>query len=135
VGDNPAIKPFWFGNYRYPDDFSFLDEFDGCWLECNGMSRLIHWKLAKENIPHRFMVGRIASPYGYDGIHFWIQLMDGRVVDYRLRMWLGDRPDVPKGVFAPEEHREIVQYWGEEQDEPVLPDAVAEVLRLDIGLP
>jgi hypothetical protein len=35
------------------------------------------------------------------GPHFWIDLPDGRRVDYRIRRWLGDHEHIPHGVFDP----------------------------------
>ena len=30
-------------------------------------------------------------------LHYWIQLEDGRIVDYKCQMWLG--PTAPNGIF------------------------------------
>lgn len=39
-------------------------------------------------------------------MHYWIELQDGQMCDFRARMWLGKSESVPHGVFVPEEHQQ-----------------------------
>ena len=43
--------------------------------------------------------------------HFWIALPDGRYIDYRARMWLGEAEHIPHGIFNPQDYS--VAYTGE----------------------
>ena len=44
------------------------------------------------------MVGSIAGT-----IHFWIELEDDEyIIDYRARMWMGDKEEIPHGIFKRE---------------------------------
>ena len=71
-------------------------------LECDGMTRVVSYVLRQANIPHDVYMGLV-----YQGeeklvpIHYWVTLPDARIIDYKLRMWVGDRPDVPHGIFIP----------------------------------
>lgn len=69
-------------------------------LECDGATRIIHYRLKKEGIEHDVFVGEVKH---FDKVvkpHYWIVLGDKRIVDYKLRMWLDD--DAPHGVFRKE---------------------------------
>lgn len=79
---------------------SLLEPYSNAPVECDGFTRIAHSVLAGAGIPHSCMQGQLVSASGNDElpIHFWIQLDDGRVIDYRARMWLGDDAGVPHGV-------------------------------------
>jgi hypothetical protein len=100
-----------------------LDQYDDLPLECDGFTRVAHYVLERHNVPHKIQVGyaefagRTISP------HFWIEVDSGWVIDYRLRMWLGE--DAPHGVFQPEV--EQVTYMGRETSLYV-PDVIFQVL-------
>lgn len=76
-----------------------LDELDPCYLECDGLSSVISSLLSAVGISHNLFVGS-AKKSGNIGIspHLWIEV-DDYIIDYRLRMWLGDDPSIPHGIF------------------------------------
>lgn len=81
-----------------------LDEYDSLFLECDGLTRVLNYVLHQQGIGHEVRVGRIThSTTGKTFTpHLWIEVPVGgavAIVDYRARMWLGDRADVPHGVF------------------------------------
>lgn len=79
---------------------TLLDKYDPCALECDGFTRVAHHVLFKHNVPHHVYVGTVTRGDDVIPLHYWIELPDGTIVDYRCRMWLGD--DAPHGVFAPD---------------------------------
>lgn len=85
---------------------SLLDSYDSSPTECDGMTRICSTVLHHKNIPHQVMSGQCL--YNFKlllPIHYWIDLqeeLDSWRVDYRLRMWLGNRSDVPHGIFQPQ---------------------------------
>ena len=83
-----------------------LEPYSTAPVECDGFSRIAHSVLTGAGIPHSCMCGRLVSTSRDAEIplHFWIQLADGRVIDYRARMWLGDDAAVPHGVFKEDEY-------------------------------
>ncbi len=99
-----------------------LSIYDQCQLECDGMTRVLHTVLEKQNIPHAVWVGTVKhTPTDTTfAPHFWITVGDV-FVDYRARMWLGDIPDIPHGIFTLNEFPDIA-YEGEEAKLPVLTD-------------
>ncbi|MFP5300070.1 hypothetical protein R2R70_02490 [Cobetia sp. SIMBA_158] len=83
-----------------------LKPLDGARLECDGMSSVISWGLHEQGVTHRVKSGMIHR--GDVSIcHVWIELFTGHVIDLRARMWLGDRLDVPHGVFRPEDYPHV----------------------------
>lgn len=105
-------------------------------VECDGFTRLAHTALSNAGIEHTCMMGRVVSLDGKtrSPIHFWIELEDGRLIDYRARMWLGDCKNVPHGVFQPVHFKSWV-YQGEVIDLPVLHPVMANILMQAIPLP
>lgn len=85
-------------------------------LECDGLTRVISMILYHSNIPHRIHIGSIKSECG-EIPHFWISLNDGFLIDYRAKMWMGDKPDVPHGIFK-EYNGSTINYKGKS----VIPD-------------
>ena len=59
------------------------------------------------------MLGEITDQKSYQSFspHFWIMLHDGRYIDYRARMWLGEAEHIPHGIFKPEDYP--ISYHGE----------------------
>jgi hypothetical protein len=103
-----------------------------CALECDGLTRVITTVLKEHSIPHTCMVGTLTLTGTNTGapVHFWIDLPDGQRVDYRARMWLGERPDVPHGIFNPADFPGVT-YKGEAVPlEPLSPTLFA-VLTMD----
>lgn len=100
---------------------SFLSFLDTVRVECDGLCRVISSLLLREKIPHRIFGGQLEiEGIGHFAPHFWIVLEDGRVWDQRARMWFGDDPSVPHGIFHPttaqiytprgEENPEVFRY-------------------------
>lgn len=71
-------------------------------LECDGTVKVISYLLNENHIPHKIMRGYvkvIENKVVVDSIplHFWIELPEGLVVDYKAQMWLGN--SAPNGIF------------------------------------
>ncbi|PWD02055.1 hypothetical protein CX658_19070 [Pseudomonas amygdali pv. lachrymans] len=60
-------------------------------------------------------------------VHLWIELKDGRLVDYRARMWLGEVATVPHGIFSPDNFPGW-RYDGVQVDVPVANSALVAIL-------
>lgn len=71
--------------------------------DCGDVTRALHTVLVGAGVKHRVMLGYLLDQHSGEQFapHMWIELEDGRVVDYRARMWLGSKEYVPHGVFAP----------------------------------
>lgn len=78
-----------------------LMDLDDCQIECNGMSWAISYLLGRAGIKHECMLGYVMSEHTNEAVtpHYWITLPGGWLIDFRLRLWLGDTDDVPHGVF------------------------------------
>ena len=74
---------------------------EDCQVECNGMSWAISYLLDKAGIEHECLLGYVVSEHTDEAVtpHYWISLPGGWIIDFRLRLWLGDSNDVPHGVF------------------------------------
>jgi len=88
---------------------SLTAKYDKLRLECDGLTRVLNYVLMDNKIKHTVYTGHVDYKGGKNHIpmHFWIELGDGRVVDYRLRMWLGKKRDVPHGVFKPSDYPDV----------------------------
>lgn len=77
---------------------------DDCDLECDGMTTVISHALGAAGIEHTSLCGFAKDLAGGDIVmpHCWIELEGGWIIDYRLRMWLGDHERIPHGVFHSE---------------------------------
>jgi hypothetical protein len=77
--------------------------YDGCCLECDGMTRVIHTVLEENGIRHKVYRGSVTDVDTDDVIplHFWIVLPNKHIIDYRAQMWLGSF--APHGIFDPED--------------------------------
>ncbi|MNS71915.1 hypothetical protein D3C72_1053070 [compost metagenome] len=92
-----------------------LQELDGCNLECDGLSRLISGLLMSADIKHSLHVGRIKDMRNGNSIlHFWIVLDNNQTIDFRAKMWLGDRSHIPHGIFFQKDWNEVL-YEDEEE--------------------
>ncbi len=112
---------------------ALLDVYDRSSTECDGMTRVCHTVLTRENIPHVCVVGVCRYGAKYLPIHLWIDLLDdlkGYRVDYRARLWLGDSPDVPHGVFRPEEFPKVSYQEVAPRKLPLLSDHMFKVLTM-----
>lgn len=116
--------------------FQLLTPFIDAPVGCDGFTRLAHTALSNAGIEHTCMMGRVVSldSKARSPIHFWIELEDGRLIDYRARMWLGDCQNVPHGVFQPFHFKSWV-YRGEVIDLPVLHPVMANILMKAIPFP
>lgn len=93
-----------------------LKKFDILNLECDGLTRVLSYRLTELRMKHKVMVGH----FEYSGnkavpIHWWVKLADGRTVDYRAKMWAGDVKEVPHGVFMEADYP-AMKYVGEPHD-------------------
>lgn len=81
---------------------STLHRLDALPLECDGLTRVMSTLLLRDGIDHRVMHGQLhIDTVGTVGIHWWITIADGRHLDFRARMWLGESVSVPHGAFVP----------------------------------
>lgn len=79
-------------------------------LECDGLTRVISTLMQRDGIHHQVCVGTLTiSNVGMIPIHWWIVLSDGRICDYRARMW----------------SREEVQTWFQSQGISIADWAIA----------
>src|SRR4051794_15248877 len=106
-----------------------LEQYDECPLECDGLTRVLATILTKEGIEHTCFVGAVMDSRTRRGsqLHFWIELSDGRTVDYRARMWMGEREDIPHGIFNKADYPHII-YSGEQTLIVPLSPAMFEIL-------
>jgi hypothetical protein len=83
-----------------------LERLDSLRLECDGMTRVISTLLNRDGVAHTVRCGRVRGPGDGIDLHYWVVLTDGRIVDLRARVWLGD--DAPHGVFKPDQDYEYI---------------------------
>lgn len=97
-------------------------------LECDGLTHVIHRVLSDENIEHTVYTGQVINNSNNDTIpiHYWIDIDDLRI-DYRARMYLGDMPDIPHGVFYHTDYVNV-SYEGSPTQLNLLPHAVIQEL-------
>jgi hypothetical protein len=72
-------------------------------LECDGMTKVISYVLKQNDIDHKVMIGDIGT------IHLWIEI-DDYIIDYRLRMWMGEKKEIPHGIFKREDYPNATWY-------------------------
>ena len=71
-------------------------------LECDGMTRVISALLTRDSIAHLVCTGFLeVNGQGRTPGHWWIELGEGWVCDWRARMWLDNAEAVPHGVCRP----------------------------------
>jgi hypothetical protein len=75
------------------------------WLECDGMSNLIHYYLDKAGLSVSHHRGFAQLEGAYPVSHDWLQL-GCWTIDYRLRSWYPREPRerVPNGIFRAREY-------------------------------
>ena len=97
-------------------------------LECDGLTHVIHKVLSDKNIEHTIYIGRVIYSFNDEQIpiHYWIDTDDLRI-DYRVKMWLGDMPDIPHGVFYPTDHPNV-SYEGSTIQLTLLPHIIIQEL-------
>jgi len=83
---------------------AWLAPLDDLPLECDGLTRVVSILLCRERVAHTVLEGKLAvEGHGAIPHHWWIALgdeLDGWLVDYRARMWLGQSSTVPHGVHC-----------------------------------
>lgn len=91
----------------------WLAPLDACPVECDGMTRAVATLLKREGIPFTPHCGSLTIPeVGHIPLHFWIELDNGLICDYRAQMWLGSSPSVPHGIFKQEaDHQYHSDQW------------------------
>ena len=74
---------------------------EDCPIHCVEMTYSISHLLKQAGIDHLCMSGAVTDDVTSDSVvpHCWVELEDDWVIDYRLRMWLGDEDRIPHGVF------------------------------------
>lgn len=97
-------------------------------LECDGLTQVLHRVLSDEELKHTTYTGQVidkASSHTIP-IHYWIDVEDVRI-DYRARMWLGEKINIPHGVFHPTDYP-MVSYEGSPIELALLPDFLIQEL-------
>lgn len=105
-----------------------LYHLDECPVECEGMTQLISLFLDQEGVPHKKMIGCAQTINGNVAVfpHCWIELDNGIVIDFRLRMWLKDNLDIPHGIFRLEGSG--IEYIGGPYDTPTISLELAQMM-------
>ncbi len=88
---------------------TYVGGLDGLRLECDGMCNVIGLWFDRAGVPftaHRGILTEAAAGRRIS-THIWIDLLDGRWLDLRARMWLGDQPHVPHGIFKPADFPQV----------------------------
>lgn len=72
-------------------------------IECDGFTRIAYSVLANNSIYTQGYAGHIMYvPKKLNIFHFWLELPDGRLIDYRAKMWFSNlvkETEIPHGVF------------------------------------
>ncbi len=113
-----------------PTDLAtLLAPYDRYRLECDGLTRVLSTVLHRRGIAHICVVGKIVDLLDTVSMwpHYWLTLDDGRIVDYRARMWLGDKPHIPHGIFYPADFPGVL-YSGEPISLGVLDNETFQIL-------
>ena len=76
-------------------------------LECDGLTRVISYILSKNNIKHKVCIGNLSDNEENEIIHYWIELSNKKIIDYRAQMWLGEKKNIPNGIFDPEDYKDV----------------------------
>ena len=85
---------------------SLTAKYDKLPLECDGLTRVLDYILTQNKVKHKVYSGSVEYRDTHIPLHFWIELSDGKVVDYRLRMWMKPM-GVPHGVFKLKDHPDL----------------------------
>lgn len=87
---------------------NLLAPYDSSPTECDGMTRICHTILAKNDLQHQTMIGVLLFRQREIKPHFWIDLPSGERIDYRARLWTENIVQVPHGVFYPDDFPEVI---------------------------
>jgi len=112
-----------------------LNQLDSCYLECDGLTTVISSILSAAGIPHTVYIGGVIDHFTGQGMspHLWIKVGENTFLDYRLRMWLGHRPEIPHGIFNLAEYSHI-EYIGQERDCVAANNPIAQILCQSAGI-
>jgi hypothetical protein len=77
-------------------------------LECDGTVRVLDYVLNEHGIKHTCFAGPVVNERReiLIPLHYWIVLEDNRTVDYKCRMWLGDK--APNGIFNQKDYPDFI---------------------------
>ena len=93
------VEEYWMNCVSLGQALHWLESNEGNFnLECDGMSRVVSYVLAQQGIKHKRVHGRAIK--GKNIYHEWVDLENGFIIDYRLRMWFGE--NVHHGYVAPD---------------------------------
>ena len=111
---------------------AITEQYDSAPLECDGLTNVFHFFLTQAGIAHAVFHGQVEDRETGEGFapHRWIRLETKEgpmVVDYRARMWLGERESIPHGVFSLSDYPHI-RYQGRKITPLALPEAVIRFL-------
>lgn len=106
-----------------------FEEYDISSLECDGATRVISHILNKNAIPHTVKLGAVSFRDNVMQPHMWIELADGTVIDYKLRMWLGNK--APQGIINPDATE--VDYTGREVNLKPVPEVILKTMCASYG--
>jgi hypothetical protein len=120
-------------NHLLLEHMQVFDEIDSCYLECDGLTRVISSTLSAAGVAHTVYVGKATWVGKSIAPHLWIELPDGRRIDYRLRLWLGITDScIPHGLYEPSLYPDA-EYIGREHPTFAEDDAIAEILGRTAG--
>lgn len=110
-----------------------FEHYDNEELECDGATRVFAWLLKTKNVPYTIMGGRLEyrdayvdEPYSVEP-HYWIELDDGMIIDFKARRWLPGKHGVPHGIFNAADYPQVL-YVGEERNDFLVSKVVFEIL-------
>lgn len=92
-------------------------------MDCAGITMIVSALLQRAKLPHHCMLGSVEHlPSGSLVVpHHWVELDSRYSIDFRLRMWLGDRDDIPHGLIDAQHERDLL-YRGERRGVSLLND-------------
>ncbi len=106
-----------------------LAPLDHAALECDGMTNSVSNLLRAADIDHQSCLGHVVDATTGDTVvpHCWIAFEGGWVLDFRLRMWLGERPEIPHGLISPLDQTRFA-YHGTASQVPMLSKSLLAIL-------
>lgn len=78
-------------------------------VECDGFTRIAYSVLKNNNISCHGYGGQLTyTPKGETMPHLWLELPDGKIIDYRARMWFPYGEEIPHGIFHKSNYPNVV---------------------------
>jgi len=94
--------------------------------ECDGLTKVLSYYLQHTaKIKHVVNSGQLIGPKGSTW-HQWIELSDGTYIDYRAKMWQGNK--APNGIFKNKNLK--VEYVIKNQHKPNTSSFVFDILTM-----